>query len=205
MNPVIIASLIIGLCSFSVASAAEESCRTAQSCGDCLERESCGWCSGKLRRLNGTWLVESCFRDVDYGAEVLCFEMLSITKCEVGFLCNPTTGKCEETAPGTGNTFGHCAGTCNCSAKGCDRFSCSGGTNDMFYCEFDPENGTQTLTQCSDICGVSSATPIPTPGNCTPACTVACDPLNAKCCPHSHCSYDFVWNDYRCHPDGKFC
>jgi hypothetical protein len=189
----------------------EFSCSHATDCTGCLGSRSCGWCSEPLRRLNGSWLPkQQCFRDVDYGPELLCFGQISWEpECVTGWVCNETTGECaESTVPGTGTTFDHCRGSCGCQKKGkCDRFRCRNGTNDLFFCELD-DSGDETLEKCSSTCGVGAATPVPRgPGNCTPACTVACNPRlpNGLCCPQSQCGFDFVWNDFRCHPDGKYC
>jgi len=183
-------------------------CRSATTCGECLSASVCAWCSQPLRRLNGTWLPRRCVRDVDYGPEELCFGVLSTATCLAGYRCGGN-GRCVPAGPGEGDTLEHCRGTCNCSKtpRGCSTFRCAGGVDDYFVCRFDPESryANRTLAECSASCGTGAATPVPNPRNCTPPCIVPCDIRDPHCCPQSTCSFDFVWNDYRCHPWGKYC
>lgn len=187
----------------------ESPCVLSQSCGECvaLDAHVCAWCAGPLRHLNGTWTTNHCVRQIDYGNEFLCFEQLSVGTCQVGFQCNATLGQCVQTHEvGTGDTLDHCQGTCNCTSAGCGQFGCF-GSDDLFTCAFDPSgNSTTTLSTCSATCGTSSATPIPAgPGGCTPDCTVPCHPLHSNCCDGGVCTFDIVWNDYRCHVPGRDC
>jgi hypothetical protein len=207
-----VAILVISLLYVSrVLAVVEFSCSHATDCTSCLSSRSCGWCSQPLRLLNGSWLSQNCFRDVDYGPEVLCFGQISWEpQCLEGWSCNASLSQCVAAPPGQGTSFNHCDGSCGCKAQECKRFRCRGGVDDFFSCVLDETNSSdsQTLEDCSNTCGVSAATPVPRgPGNCTPPCTVPCDPKleNGLCCPNSHCGYDFVWNDFRCHPEGKYC
>lgn len=205
--------LVVSCCAvFTVFATDEAACRAATTCGDCiaLEHSACAWCSGRLRWLNGTWAPDTqrCVRLVDYGNELLCFNVLSVGECQVGYQCDASLGQCVVAdEAGTGDTLDHCQGTCNCTSAGCGRFSCFGGVNDLFTCGFNPTgNETTTLSKCADTCGISSATPIPAgPGGCTPPCTVPCHPDRADCCGNATCGFDFVWNDYRCHVPGRMC
>jgi len=153
----------------SVAAQPPTYCRNETTCESCISTPFCGWCSGNIRRLNGTWLDRKCFRQVDYGNEELCFDVISLDTCHRGYTCNPHTGRCDEALPGDGDTLEHCMGTCNCSGQPyCQKFSCQGGMDDEFVCGVDELSGSTSLATCENSCGTSAATPIPQPGNCTP-------------------------------------
>lgn len=154
---------------FAVAFAGEDlgMCASATSCPVCVAMPTCGWCSVPVTYSDGS-NGPQCAGFGPNAKPFVCDAIYSTETCQQGYACDVSSGTCQLTTAGSGNTLAVCEAACHNTTV--QVYLCDKATK---TCNVVPSGtpGSSSLEICEAVC-THAITPKPGPVAKTYICNV---------------------------------